>query len=478
MDNYNNSNANNSSSSTPPPPPTPDQIQRQYQQPLTQSPSQSTFAQNQNSKNASKFILFFIVAIAILAFMPVVFALWTYFSHNLTEDGLNPSQTFHPVDPSSLIKSDSFEFDFIKTANADKAENYLISPYSIKTALQLLNEGADGETKSEIESALRDDTTPLDLSSEVLKVANAAFIAPRFSKSVKPDFTDILATKYNSEILSADSPDVINNWVNKNTDGMIPKIIQELPPGFTLGLSNAIALDAKWMSEFEPELTTKKPFTISNGDKVETDIMTKTSTSSETTYFELHDGKGITKAYDIEPKICDDVHDTSLIGPCPSRLFEFVAILPDSSPDDFIDNMPSDLLTEIDFKKIPASDEVNVITHLPKFTFDYDLSTFKDNLKSLGINSAFDSKGADFSNISDEQIYVDSTIHKTHIELSESGTKAAAVTYFGMRDNAVPSLEKQPTIYEISFDRPFLFFIRDAITNEVVFFGVIENPSA
>ena len=56
------------------------------------------------------------------------------------------------------------------------------------------------------------------------------------------------------------TPDVINNWVNKNTDSMIKEILDKMDSNFILGLANAIAIDVDWASEFECQDTKKQEF--------------------------------------------------------------------------------------------------------------------------------------------------------------------------------------------------------------------------
>ena len=93
----------------------------------------------------------------------------------------------------------------------------------------------------------------------------------------------------------------------------------------------------------------------------------------------------------------------------------------------------------------------------------------------MGITDVFDSTKANFNKVMDNsEIYVNTAIHKTRIELNETGTKAAAVTYFGTKDNAMPMLDKS---YSIAFNRPFIYMIRDKATNEILFFGVVEEPN-
>ena len=81
----------------------------------------------------------------------------------------------------------------------------------------------------------------------------------------------------------------------------------------------------------------------------------------------------------------------------------------------------------------------------------------------MGIKDAFDPSNADFTNIISkkdmkdnniENLYVSTAIHKTYIDLNEKGTKAAAVTYFGL-SKAGAALDDYETI-NITFDKPFV----------------------
>ena len=75
----------------------------------------------------------------------------------------------------------------------------------------------------------------------------------------------------------------------------------------------------------------------------------------------------------------------------------------------------------------------------------------------------------------DDNLYVGTTIHKTYIDLNEKGTKAAAVTFFGIDSYAALPQDKE--IVNIEFNRPFVYMIRDAKTKEMLFFGAVYEPN-
>ena len=107
------------------------------------------------------------------------------------------------------------------------------------------------------------------------------------------------------------------------------------------------------------------------------------------------------------------------------------------------------------------------------------------NLQSMGINDAFSKYDADFTNIITRanmdkynmaNLYVNQAIHKSHIELNEAGTKAAAVTFFGFAKATAVQEPHYDTI-NIEFDKSFMYIIRDKNTKEILFMGVVDEPN-
>lgn len=111
--------------------------------------------------------------------------------------------------------------------------------------------------------------------------------------------------------------------------------------------------------------------------------------------------------------------------------------------------------------------------YIPKFKFDYTLD-FKKDLNALGISQAF-MRSADFSAMASEPLYVSDAIHKANIDFSEKGIKAAAVTAFMMRLNAMAGDEPQLVVVRI--DHPFLFVIRDRKNGAAWFVGTVYQPN-
>ena len=121
---------------------------------------------------------------------------------------------------------------------------------------------------------------------------------------------------------------------------------------------------------------------------------------------------------------------------------------------------------------------------LPRFSYDFDLIQFKEVLESIGIKKMFDAEEANFNNIITKEnrkkmdmgnLYIDTAIHKTYIDLNEKGTKAAAVTYFGFKDAS--AIREEFDTVSVNFNKPFIYMIRDTSSKEILLFGVVETPN-
>ena len=120
---------------------------------------------------------------------------------------------------------------------------------------------------------------------------------------------------------------------------------------------------------------------------------------------------------------------------------------------------------------------------VPLFNYDYDLK-LKDNLKRLGVNDVFERGKANLSKIADDaELFIDQAIHKANIEFSNEGIKAAAATAVGGGRGAggcppfiynydVPVVE-----INLTFDKPYLYAIRDKNSGEVWFIGTVYEPT-
>jgi serpin B len=109
---------------------------------------------------------------------------------------------------------------------------------------------------------------------------------------------------------------------------------------------------------------------------------------------------------------------------------------------------------------------------LPQFRAASSLD-LQASLKQLGIRQAFDSNAADFSRLTDESVFVGQAVHRAYIEIDESGTRAAAAT-----GATIAGKSAGPQLPTIAFDQPFVFLIRDKLTESILFMGRVTDPTA
>ena len=353
-------------------------------------------------------------------------------------------------------------------------ENFLVSPLSVSTALAMTANGADGETRDEMEKLLGNGLTieqindymayyvktlP-DLDKEKVYLANSIWFKDKPEFKVHEEFLEANKKYYSSEIYKSDFDDStvsdINSWVNTNTKGMIPSILKngyldkkgETEP--LMMLINTLFFEADWNEAYNG--TFKDTFTDLNGDVHIIDKMQH----SEYTYFDLGDADAFKKSYINQ--------NYSFLGILP-RDNDILGYISSLDPEKLIDSL----------SKPENSYEFDLTVFMPKFQYSYDTS-LKDVLIDMGFSTAFSPQVADFSKINDitvedaPSLFIDDVIHKTKIEVTEKGTKAAAATGIGMFGGGAGIPKKQIII---DLNRPFVYMIVDN-NNVPLFIGAVS----
>lgn len=368
-----------------------------------------------------------------------------------------------------VTASDHFNYNLLKEVNKVNDSNYLVSPLSIAYALSLLSDGALENTKVEIDNALSGYEVNGSINiPNTIGIANALFIKNKYKNEINKNYIIDLKNKYNTEILfdNFNTPIVINNWVNKNTYQMIPKIVDNLDQEFVLGIANAIAIDIKWKNNFECNNTRKEIFTKNDGTKIDTVMMHEVGNS----YIENDNAKGIIKDYAIYDKITGKIVNEESEN---TLALEYVAILPNSDLKTYVANFNQKEFNSLIRTKKNSTNTYEVNLSLPRYSYDYTLTEFQDILNIMGIHDAFN-LNSNFKVISNTiDLYVNEIIHKTHIELSENGTKASAATLIMM--NKSTAMETKEKI-EMNFNQPFIYFIKEKNNNNIWFMGTVYEP--
>lgn len=368
-----------------------------------------------------------------------------------------------------IVSSDNiFGIKLFKALNdAEPDSNLFISPLSVSMALGMaLNGAADstyeamkntlelnGLSETEINQAYKDLIELLvNLDKKVvMQIANSIWYRDNFT--VEPDFIDVNKMYFDAEVQALDfddanAPNIINNWVDENTNGLIKKIIDGgIPPEIVMYLINAIYFKGTWTYEFDEKDTKDELFNNYDNSISTIPLMLQ---EADFPYFETDDFQAVDLPYG-------------------DSLFTMTVILPKDGEDinEIAKTIDND--TWINWTNQLYTNEVKV--YLPKFTLEWE-SSLVDVLVTLGMGIAFDPYQADFSRINPnpygvENLYISDVIHKAIVKVNEEGTEAAAVTSveFG--------LTSIPQIVEIRIDHPFIFAIRERYSGTILFMGKV-----
>lgn len=345
-----------------------------------------------------------------------------------------------------------FALSFFRNVNAVAGpdENIVVSPYSAGVLLSMLEAGAEGETRVELDNALNGAAFGKeDNESEggvVLESTNSVWISDDFS--IRNRYVSLLEDHYDAFITTQNFSDPatvqeINNWCSEHTSGKITKIIDRIGPDMVMILVNALYFNAPWASAFDEDATAEGIFHGRNGDA----SVPMMSRKAMYNYAEYQGARMIEIPY------VGGRYAMYLVLP-PSGM-PLDAILPHIGEDQY--NAAMSLLKPQE-----------IFLRMPKFKQETSL-TLNQTLEKMGVRTAFTS-AADFKGISVMgPLKLDVVKQKCYIDVSEKGTEAAAVTSGQIRMTSV-----RPVV-TMNVDRPFLFIIADAEDKDILFAGKIVN---
>lgn len=352
-----------------------------------------------------------------------------------------------------------FEVDIMEDG---AQKNILISPTSMITALGMTSYGAKGDTLAQMEALFgvsrghlnHHNYQLLSNLSDKVKIANSIWLTNDESLTVNEDFLYFDEEFYGAEIYETAFNDAtklaINDWVERNTDGMIKDVLSEIPPDAVMYLINALAFEAEWAEKYDStQIRENMKFTNSVGEEQKVDMMA----SVESLYLEDDYAKGFIKYYK-------------------DKEYAFVALLPNEDVNlyQYAKGLTGKHLQNM----LSNPQQATVQVHIPEFSYEYSVE-MSDMLEKMGMTDAFDGGKADFTNMAtstEGNIFINRVIHKTFIEVSPHGTKAGAATLVEMNCESAPYYED---LKEVFLERPFIYMIIDTESNQPLFIGVLNQ---
>jgi serpin B len=282
-----------------------------------------------------------------------------------------------------------------------------------------------------------------------VRSANSIWIDSNFS--VRNRYVSLLQKDYNAlvETLRFSDPATvraINNWCSENTEGKIDSIVKELTHGEVMLIVNALYFKAPWENSFDPSLTAEADFNgLSKTSKV--DMMYRKATYN---YAEFQGCQFIELPYQ-------------------GGEYSMFVVLP---PEDMkIDAMLPYLNEKIYEEAVGMLAPVEVKFRMPKLKVETEM-LLNRTLQNMGAETMFTS-AADLTGISESgPLAVSEVKQKCWLEVSEEGTEAAAVTSIGVRLTAA---RPDFNVKTMTVDRPYVFFIADKDSLDILFAGKIVN---
>lgn len=352
-------------------------------------------------------------------------------------------------------------------------DNYFFSPYSISSALTILDNAACGTTKAQMESVLGIEN--LDAWNNQLALfrhrdtgkrayvttADSLWIEQSYvlKQSADDVFFPVVRDGLGAEVFAADfvnhadqMSEEIMKWVSDKTNGMIPDYHSISSEDTKMDILDAVYFYGEWTYPFEAYDTYDATFHGTLGDS-EVKFMKKYDTRMQ--YY--NDGmlQGVCLPY------ANGTYVMNLVIPVDKENCNAMELFESLSEEE-----KNRLLTDV-----MTSERVMVDSFkMPKFSFDSSFEGLLGALKSLGMTEVFGTS-ADLSILSDT-LYASDIAHRARIEVDEEGSRAAAVTEIDMVDGCAMAPEDP---IRMIVDCPFLFFIQDTTTGMVVFMGGVSN---
>lgn len=346
-----------------------------------------------------------------------------------------------------------------------------LSPLSLQLALSMLMNGAEGDTFSEIRSALGLSGASLQdinaMSSSLLRHLSASadgksaqvkcsdLIVVNDRIGIRDAFCKSAADNYYAPVASLDFSDpkrvlsLVNDWSGRNTEGLIPELMTDLPDGLMLMILNALYVKARWaIIPFDSRQTEEKDFTASSGKKGKVQMMHRSA---------------LPALYAERPAF--SAARLSLCGHMGLYVF-----LPKEgkTPADVLDVLADGGFSATQVALEPV-DELDL--HLPKFSIanDFDL---KQALVELGVKQAF-SASANLSALSETALSVGQVLQKNRFAVDELGVEGASVT--AVTADATADMPHEIRRAVMNVDHAFVYVLADGQTGAVLFTGVCEG---
>lgn len=412
------------------------------------------------------------VALALTALCAFTFSCASPQKTSGTVSAQKTSGTAAPKQTTAPVRGESdFSFRIWKEVDKRTEGAYILSPLSLRLMLGMVLDGARGETADEIAAALgfavrHDEAVPamdawarrtlhqlpaLDKQTR-LTMGDALFVNQRYP--LLETYRRHVGTIYDATVENRDfsrtkeTLSAINGWCKRQTNGLIPKVLDTLYPDMMAVVMNAVYFKGVWTDPFRKELTKEETFTRENGTRTQLPMM---KTQKSFAYAENEQLQAVRLPYGNES-------------------FAMTVLLPKAG------HTVAEVLESLDeqqwnsLKDAMRYEEISL--SLPKFESKFHIE-LNDCLRAMGMEKAF-TGSADFGKMFSSGACISTILQDALIKVDEEGTEAAAVTTGLMKATAF--MPRTPIPFHA--DHPFLYLISANGEDTLLFAGKYDGASS
>ena len=381
---------------------------------------------------------------------------------------VNKAVSEKPANPSESMNF----FAYKLFAQMENEGNTCFSPYSIHMAFSMLDNGAEGDAKKDIEKVLgisdlaqwnqsmRELKTNLANRESKLLTANKMWLNENIvlNPDIQKEFKDPIKTYYDADVdmvkdFGQAVKHEINQWVENKTEQQIQNIADGLDENDAFALVNAVYFSGAWKEKFDVFDTKEEVFTNKDGSSSKVQMM-----NMREEHFKYAQNEKVAMLQLPYGEKEETVMDIILPLDNKKTLKETYGTMTYQEREALFDK--ADASSAKEFKRIG----------IPKFELETDTMKLKEALEATGMNSVFKINTTDYFKIG--AVFIRDVFHKAKITVDEGGTTAAAATL--IEGGATAALPAEDIFVA---DSPFIFVIRDTETDTILFMGEINQLS-
>lgn len=365
-------------------------------------------------------------------------------------------------------ETSSFGFNLLRKISMRHDDNVVFSPFGLCVAMVNLMMGAKGETKVQVENGLNlqalSQAGPLILpalfkrvketfaSNQELDLTQGSFAFIHKDFDIKETYSNLSKKYFDTEYVptnfrnSSQARELINHYIIKETEGKIPKLLDEINPETKLILVDYILFKGKWLTPFDPIFTETDTFHLDKYKAVKVPMMYREGDFAST----------FDKKFRCHILKLPYQGNATMIVVLMEKTGDHLA-LEDYLTIDLVETWLQNMKTR------------KMEVFFPKFKLNqrYEMHAL---LRQMGIRNVF-STSADLSGLSAvaRNLQVSKVLQQSVLEVDERGTEAVSGTVSEIVAYSMPPV--------IKVDRPFHFIIYEEVSRMLLFLGRVVNPT-